>query len=75
MILDAYKLFIESKIEEADAIIDNILNNQVSVGGHNFDVIKDLDKAFTIKAEYEDKLNILQDYTSKEPYTGNTPNP
>ena len=72
MILDAYKLFVESKIEEADAVIDNIVNNQVSVGGHNFETIKDIDKAFSIKAEYEEKLNILEDYTSKDRDTPNT---
>tara|TARA_R100000900_G_scaffold140900_1_gene121626 strand:+ start:607 stop:828 length:222 start_codon:yes stop_codon:yes gene_type:complete len=72
MLLDAYKLFVQSKIEEADSIIDNILNNNVSVGGHNFDAIKDLDKAFTIKSEYEEKLNILHDYTPNDRDTPNT---
>jgi len=72
MILDAYKLFVESKIEEADAVIDNIVNNQVSVGGHNFETIKDIDKAFSIKAEYEDKLQLLHDYTSNDRGTPNT---
>ena len=66
MILDAYKLFVESKIEEADSIIDNIINNNVSVGGHNFEAIKDLDKAFSIKSEYEGKLDILHDYMPKD---------
>ena len=71
MILDAYRLYVQSKIEEADSIIDNILNNNVSVGGHNFEMIKDLDKAFSLKSEYEEKLHILLDYMPKDTDTPN----
>ena len=70
-LLKPSRIHFKAHIEKHRINVENLLNNSVGVAEHG-DIMDTIEKELAIIAEYDDKLETLQKYFSKEYGEGKT---
>ena len=64
-LIKSTKSFLQGNIDKHLANIENLLDNHVALAEHP-DIIETIEKGLDIVSSYEDKLNVLNKYFSKD---------